>query len=251
MIVYFSGTGNSRYVAKMLAQQLNDETLSATDYIKNGIAAELFSQKPWVFVCPVYVSAPPRVFMDFIKSASFNGNKKAWFIMTCAGGFGACPAYAKKLSDEKGLRYMGAAQVCMPQNYLAFFKTKEKAECDEIVRNAIPEIQKLGALIAEFRAFPDPGMKSWELISTEMIIDPYYKYFMNAKKFTVSDSCIGCGKCERVCPLGNITLTGKKPVWGDRCTHCMACINYCPVTAIEYGKKTQGKPRYHCVEFKK
>lgn len=251
MIVYFSGTGNSRYVADTLAKQLDDETVSATDYIKNGIAGEFFSQKPWVFVCPVYVSAPPRVFMDFIKAASFNGNKKAWFIMTCAGGFGACPAYAQKLAEEKGLRFMGAAQVLMPQNYIAFFKTKEKAECDAIVEAAKPEIAKLGKLISEFRAFPDPGMTKFELISTEMIIDPYYKYFMTAKKFKTTDKCIGCGKCERVCPLGNIQLRDKKPVWGDNCTHCMACINYCPTKAIEYGKATQGKPRYHCVELKK
>ena len=26
---------------------------------------------------------------------------------------------------------------------------------------------------------------------------------------------------------------------------CMACICYCPKEAIEYGKKSKGKPRYH------
>nr|WP_264291386.1 MULTISPECIES: hypothetical protein [unclassified Dorea] len=31
----------------------------------------------------------------------------------------------------------------------------------------------------------------------------------------------------------------------DACTHCMACICYCPAEAIEYGKKSVGKPRYH------
>ena len=36
-----------------------------------------------------------------------------------------------------------------------------------------------------------------------------------------------------------------KPVWDKNCTHCMACICYCPVEAIEYGKKSVGKPRYH------
>ena len=56
--------------------------------------------------------------------------------------------------------------------------------------------------------------------------------------------CIGCGKCEKLCPMNNITLPNGRPVWGDNCTQCMACICYCPTEAIEYGKKSLGKPRY-------
>ena len=57
--------------------------------------------------------------------------------------------------------------------------------------------------------------------------------------------CIGCGKCVELCSLNNIHLENCKPVWGKNCTHCMACICYCPKEAIEYGKKSRGKPRYH------
>ena len=35
------------------------------------------------------------------------------------------------------------------------------------------------------------------------------------------------------------------PTWNGACTHCTACLNLCPAGAIEYGKKTVGKPRYH------
>ena len=41
-----------------------------------------------------------------------------------------------------------------------------------------------------------------------------------------------------------------KPAWSKKCTHCMACICYCPTKAIEYGKKSVGKPRYHFEELK-
>ena len=60
-----------------------------------------------------------------------------------------------------------------------------------------------------------------------------------------SEACIGCGKCVELCPLSNIYLENGKPVWGKNCTHCMACICYCPKEAIEYGRKSKGKPRYH------
>ena len=66
-------------------------------------------------------------------------------------------------------------------------------------------------------------------------------YMINKKK------CTGCGKCVKVCPLNNVTIKDKKPVWGKHCTHCMACICHCPAEAIEYGRKSVGKPRY-CFE---
>ena len=250
MIVYYSGTGNSKYCAKMLAELLDDETVDATEYIRSGIAAELTSEKPWVFLSPVYVSATPRIFDDFVKSGTFSGNKKAWFIMTCAGGMGASPVFCEALCRDGKFDYMGTAQVEMPQNYLVFFTTKEKPECDRIIAAAEPVVQALAQRIKEGKPFDDSGMKKWELVSTNWILEPYYKWFMNAKAFYSTDACIGCGLCTKVCPLGNIELIAKRPLWGKNCTHCMACINRCPKQAIEYGKKSLGKPRYHAPEYK-
>ena len=71
--------------------------------------------------------------------------------------------------------------------------------------------------------------------------------FVKAKAFYADQTCTGCGKCVKVCPLNNVTMKNKKPVWEKHCTHCMACICYCPAEAIEYGRKSVGKPRY-CFE---
>ena len=73
----------------------------------------------------------------------------------------------------------------------------------------------------------------------------FYSLFVKADAFNVDGKCIGCGKCEKICPLNNIKIQNGKPVWGKECTHCMACICHCPTEAIEYGKKSIGKPRYH------
>ena len=65
------------------------------------------------------------------------------------------------------------------------------------------------------------------------------------KKFSVFDSCIGCGKCERVCPTGNIVIEeDKKPTWHGNCIQCLSCISRCPENAIVYGKKQ--KEKYFC-----
>lgn len=244
MVVYFTGTGNSRYVARKIAEQTADQTVSANDFTKKDEGYVFTNTRPLVFVLPVYVSAPPLVFMDFLRKSKFAGNRKAYFIMTCAGGMGGSPAYCQKLSAELGLEYMGTASVRMPQNYIAFFTTKDADTNRGTLEVSAPVIGELARLVAAQEAFPDPQMKRWEYISTEMILGMYYKWFISAKGFKAGDTCIGCGICKTVCPLDNIRLADGKPVWGDRCTHCMACINACPKDAIEYGKKTRGKIRY-------
>lgn len=63
--------------------------------------------------------------------------------------------------------------------------------------------------------------------------------------YTVSKDCIGCGLCEKVCPVKNITIHEQKPVFGDNCQQCMACIQWCPKRAIDY-KDIAGKRKlYH------
>ena len=249
MVVYFSGTGNSRYCAEMIADINGDEVLNAGEFIKNGIAAELISDKPWVFVCPIYVSAPPLAFQDFIKAASFDGCKDAYFVMTCASGMGGAPYYCKKVCEAAGLNYMGTAQVEMPQNYLILFKMNDPERAKEIIMEAEPKITALAEKIAASGQFDDPGTKGWEVVSTKMVLPPYYKWFMKAKAFRATDECISCGKCVSSCALNNIKLVEGKPVWSDNCTHCMACINLCPKQAIEYGEKTVGKFRHKCPKY--
>ncbi len=67
----------------------------------------------------------------------------------------------------------------------------------------------------------------------------------NTQKFKVTDSCIGCGLCERLCPIGNIKLVDGKPAWGTDCYQCVSCLQYCPQEAISLGWITDRRKRYH------
>lgn len=244
MIFYFSGTGNSRYAAQQLAALIGDTAQDISAYVRSGAGDTFRDDRPFVFVAPVYVAAPALSLLDFLKNSSFRGNKKAYFVMTCAGTMSGSPAFCRKAAEEKGLEYMGTAQLMLPQNYIAYFSMKSAEENGKIIAAAQPVLETLAGAINLEKPFQDPKVNKLEYLSTLLILKPYYRWFITTKNFRVEADCIGCGKCEKACPLGNIRMENGLPVWGANCTHCMACINLCPKDAIEYGKGSIGKTRY-------
>lgn len=128
MILYFSGTGNSRYVAQTIGRITEDKVVSMNDLMKDGSKDILKSNKPFIFVAPVYAWRMPKVVDHFIKNAHFSGSNKAYFVLTLGGEAGNSVHYAKKICNEKGLDFCGFASVIMPGNYIAMFPTPDKAK---------------------------------------------------------------------------------------------------------------------------
>lgn len=249
MVVFFTGTGNSRYCAKMLATNLGDELVDSFHFIREGRAAKLKSDRPWVFVCPTYAWRVPRIFADFIRSGEFSGSRKAYFVMTCGDEIGNAAESNQAICKEKGLIYKGTLPLIMPENYIALYDAPEQAEAMSIVNAAAHSLESEVACIREERDFSVPKIGIIDRLKSGVINAAFYRFIVKSKKFVASDSCIGCGKCADSCVMNNIELRDGKPAWGSQCTHCMACICTCPVSAIEYGKASIGKPRYHCPEY--
>ena len=250
MIVYFTGTGNSRYAAQFLAHALDEETVDSFDAIAHNTALDLHSDRPWVFVCPAYAWRIPRAFEALLSRSTFRGCKKAYFVMTCGEGIGDAGRHLKKLCTRWGLEYMGAQAVVMPENYLAMFPVPTEKQSAVIRRTAHWTLEKIAAAIREEQPLTSKksGFADW--CKTWLVNAPFYAFCVKAKDFRADEACIGCGECVRRCPLNNVTLIDGKPHWGSNCTHCMACICYCPTEAIEYGSKSRGKYRYKCPDYK-
>lgn len=243
MVLYFSGTGNSRYAAKRIAEISGDEIISINQRIKNGDYSPVKSEKPFVFVGPVYAGRFPRIMEEYIRKTTFSGTRRTYFVGTCAATPWATVQYVEKLCNEKNFSLLGFHSVVMPQGYLAGGGTQPKEINEKILKEAEPQITAIAETIREKQILPkeQPGKS----IMSKVLNPIMYSVMISAKNFRVTDKCNGCGKCEQLCPLNNVKLKSGKPVWGKDCTHCMACISGCPHEAIEYGKKTVGKPRYY------
>ena len=136
MILYETGTGNSRYAALLLADLLDDTAVDAAPYLKSGLAASLSSQRPWVFVCPTYAWQMPRVFAALLRRSSFVGNRSAYFVLTCGSDIGAAGRALERLSDEIALEYRGVLPLVMPENYVAMFPVPQEEQAASIVEAA-------------------------------------------------------------------------------------------------------------------
>lgn len=251
MIIFFSGTGNSRYCAQLLAKRLGDECVDSVPFIRDKRPAAVRSERPWVFVSPTYAWRLPRIFADFIRKGQFSGSRDAWFVMTCGGETGAPEPYIQALCQEKGLVFRGVLPVVMPENYIAMFPVPQEAEARQIVAAAHPTLEEGTACIRERRDFPVRRAGIADKLKSGPVNPLFYRLCVNDRKFQATDACVGCGRCTEVCPLEDIRMMDRRPVWSGNCTHCMACICGCPTQAIEYGTISRGKPRYQCPEIER
>ena len=245
MILYFSGTGNSKYVAKRITDALGDEIVNLNARIKASDTSSIETGERLIIVMPTYAWRIPRVVRNWLRKTELRGAKQAWFVMTCGSEIGNADKYNRELCAEKAISCMGTAQIIMPENYIAMFSAPQADEAREIVAQAEPSIDQAIAAIQSNQPFAPTRNNLYDRFMSGPVNPIFYKFFVKATAFTVSSACIGCGQCVKRCPMNNVTLQNGKPIWGKNCTHCMACIGYCPVSAIEYGKKSAGQPRYH------
>ena len=246
MVLYYSATGNTEFIAKEIAKRIGDECVNLLKRVKNGDHSPLHSEKPFVICAPVYVCEMPRFMMKYLKKQTFSGNNDVYFIFTSGGYCGPSGVLAKKIMKAKKMNYCGHAEFKMPRNYVVndSYPMLEKEAVEERILSSYQEIDKVAKDILAGNQLTARRVHLFETLVTLPFNPVWCKYKLSAKDFYTKDSCMGCGKCAKLCPLNNIKLVDQKPVWGKECTHCMACISNCPIQAIEYGEITKDKEPY-------
>ncbi|MCK9170438.1 MAG: EFR1 family ferrodoxin [Treponema sp.] len=248
MIYYFSGTGNSQYVAEKIAEYTKDTAVfmpQAFDRMQSDISVEEGETVGVVF--PVYAWAPPAFVMDFLSH--IHVNKKAFTYAVCT-----CGDEAGKTMDalHHVFAFKSAYSITMPNTYIPMYNTDEPELEREKINIAAQRLPKIAAEISAHREIFDV-FEGPEASFKTFIINPLFSLFaMRTSKFSADSTCIGCGECVKNCPFHVIKLTSGKPVWQEeKCSMCMSCIMRCPKRAIQYGIGTKKRGRYVFPVFKK
>jgi NAD-dependent dihydropyrimidine dehydrogenase PreA subunit len=152
---------------------------------------------------------------------------------------------------KKGLHLDSAFSLIMPESYvcLPFMYTDTPQREHEKISKASEDLDRYIEMIKEKKVdevHTQRGLTPWTF---SHVIGAYFNnYMITDKKFTVdTDLCIHCGKCEKVCPTGDLLMKDGMPTWqhDDSCTNCLACYHHCPQHAINYGSITRKRGQYY------
>lgn len=252
MIFYFTGTGNSLSVAKALGEALDEPLISIAEQLQQEKEEYDFSLREGeriLFVYPVHSwgpAIPATRFASRLKLSGYKG-QPVYSVCTCGDDCGYTADRFGKTLAGRGIQLTAAYCVMMPNNYILMpgfdvdnkdLEQKKLAEAPARITAIVEAIRRQGN-VNLYKKGGMPFLKSY-------LVYPLFVNFATGRNsFRATDACISCGLCAKVCPTKTISMSDGRPVWANTCVQCVACIHRCPVRAIEYGKETLKKGRYH------
>ena len=265
LILYFSGTGNTAFVARYLSSQLTSQwshlelELSLAS-IETFAVQQIAEFDLIVFGFPVFELSMPQIVHEYLDQLPHVDSKGVFLF--CTMGLAAGNAFRKAFAyfKKKGFHFLGSAKVLMPgTDGLAMLKEDspyakkalqrnydEIKPADALVHQIVRVVKELeiGGDLHPFHTSPPinilDSLFGWLLHLLYVIMVKYMK-----KRYWVDDSCNRCNLCVKICPVANITLEQNGIQFHDRCVVCLRCLHQCPQHAIQIGSFTQGKFRWH------
>lgn len=248
MIFYYSGCGNSRFVAKSIAETLGDELVFIPQADREGKTD--YALKPGErlgFVFPIYSWRPPQLVLDFVERLRLAGTPSyTYMVVTYGDDAGMTEQVMDGALDRLGLKLDGAFGLTMPNTYvnMSFMNTDSPEVAQRKIDESKQRLVGVKQAIAERKCVSEVNRGGAPRLKT-FVIGKGFTQWVSDKKYYSTDACVSCGKCVEVCPLQNIGLENGRPRWHGHCTHCEACYHYCPQNAVQFGKVTRGKGQYY------
>ena len=249
IIYFYTGTGNSLWTARKLGEKLDNTELIPITLAGFGSIHSDSQRVGLIF--PVHIWGIPDQVINFINRLQINPAKYYFALAVNAGQVAATLLQLKDLMKKRGAILSAGFSISLPSNYIpwggAFSEEKQQARFTE----SLKKINLIAKSILAKEVLPPERGPLWQ----NFILSALYRLSVAHvpkmdKSFWADDKCTGCNICEKICPAQNISISHSKPAWHHHCQQCFACLQWCPEEAIQYGKNTAKKKRYHHPEIK-
>jgi ferredoxin len=266
LIVFFSGTGNTQFIAEYIRDHVLDIcpfpnymiTLAAMEWASPAII------DTYDLVClgyPVYEGRAPKNVRDFIERLPVIHDKGVFVFNTKGLAQGRANRSIMLRLVGKGFRSLGCASLVLPaSDAISMFLKKDSRKFREYLHQDFSRIDDVDKLVAQISAairilqenrdMHDIPCQSAVTILGFFITGLFRLLYLAfgrsmAKRLHTTEACTRCGLCAEQCPIGNITKDEQGISFGDRCILCLRCVNNCPQEAVQVGNLSIGKARWH------
>ena len=243
-IIYcYSGSGNCLDMSKNIAKALGDTDIVMMRSFPAVTDATGYKRVGFVFPC--YAGGLPGDVESYVKSIHILPGTYKFAVIQYAGYIG-CGLH--KIDEIVGLDYWnGVSQQSSAIWLMPHTLTMPPVPASVSQKRSEKTAKKVAEEVRIYKHSPKkpPKMSVFRLMSKNF---PDINKKLNAA-MNESDDCVSCGTCVEVCPRGYITLSQGKAQIGTNCIGCMACVQYCPKEAINVGRMTVKRERYHNVNI--
>lgn len=238
LINYFSGTGGVKKIVDEFKNQLSArdvickaEEISYKSLLPlEKIEQPAFENQYFILIYPVHACDAPEIVYSWVEKQSGKGQKT--IVISVSGGGEVWPNIGTRSGiieslGKKGFLTVYEKMLIMPSNWL--ISPNEHGAMHLI--QAIPgKVGKILDDLAENKSRLISEKRGWFQKWISALEKKHAHDF--SKSISVGENCNGCGWCSHHCPLGNIAIEKKRPVFGKKCIMCFRCIYGCPGKAL-------------------
>lgn len=243
-VFYFSGTGNTWWVAEEICRHLNDEGFDSRAYSIENISAvkvaSLIEESSLVgFGYPIHGSDLPQLMKEFMEALPQYPGKDALVFCTQWLWSGDGAYLGASMLKEKGFAVKWGQHFLMPNNVsvsvIRLPYTNNPDRLSAVRQRATRKVKRLVSRIAAGKPYRH-GFNPLACLLGSLQRVPYRRYYHRLQNDIAinREVCIDCGECVRLCPVGNLYYAGEEIKTKGNCILCTRCYNFCPVTAVTY-----------------
>ena len=235
LIHYFSGTGNTYHMVKLIGDRIK---LQGYEVVYNNIEGGNIEQVDdfdfHLFAYPIYAFGTPSIVLRYLKNIRYVNGSKTSIICSCVEFEGQSLTHVTSILKRKGYDVFLTDIAIYPHNWTQIANPVDEEIQRKVFKDTDNRIFKLADKMINFEV----SIKKCSIFNLGwswfvFVLFNILGRRILGKSFIADNSCISCQKCEICCPVKAIQLRKGKPKWKWNCENCQRCINICPKQSIQ------------------